>query len=104
MILAGDIGGTKTSLALFERGSMQPHALETFPSGEHTGLDAMLAVYLDEHRAELEAAAFGVAGPVDGPVGQDIDERDRVADEGLLVAAGDVVVPEGPVIEERPDA
>ena len=64
MILAGDIGGTKTSLALFERGSMQPQALETFASGEHAGLDAMLAAYLDEHRADVEAAAFGVAGPV----------------------------------------
>jgi glucokinase len=64
MILAGDIGGTKTLLALFDRDRRDPVVLESFPSAEQTGLEAMLGRFLAEHPAELEAAGFGVAGPV----------------------------------------
>ena len=64
MILAGDIGGTKTLLALFDRDQREPVALESYPSAEQTGLQAMLGAFLAEHPAEIEAAGFGVAGPV----------------------------------------
>jgi glucokinase len=67
MILAGDIGGTKTNLALFNGGRPgEPVAVGTFPSVEHAGLDAMVRVFLEQHPAEVEAACFGVAGRVDG--------------------------------------
>ena len=64
MILAGDIGGTKTNLALFDDDAREPMQLETFASREHTGLEPMLEAFLAKHPAEIEAAGFGVAGPV----------------------------------------
>ena len=64
VILAGDIGGTNTRLALFDGGSREPAALATYPSGRHSGLDEMVDVFLAEHPAAVERACFGVAGPV----------------------------------------
>src|SRR5712691_11561087 len=65
MILCGDIGGTKTHLALFHRD--RPHApegLTTYPSGSAHGLHELLVAYLDGRSHALEAACFAVAGPV----------------------------------------
>lgn len=69
VILAGDIGATKTNLALFGGSPREPACLETYPSDGHDGLESMLAVFLETHPAEVERAAFGIAGPVrDGRV------------------------------------
>jgi glucokinase len=64
MDIAGDIGGTHTRIALFDRGGTDPAALEIYRSGEHDGLEAMLRAFLAAHPAEVSRAAFGVAGPV----------------------------------------
>lgn len=66
MILAGDIGGTKTNLALFngDGDGRHPVRLETFRSGEHEGLEPMIEAFLSEREEAVEAACFGVAGPV----------------------------------------
>lgn len=67
MLLAGDIGGTKTVLALFEGGEPAPRLVsdETFPSAGHGSLEEILARFLEERsEARIEAACFGVAGPV----------------------------------------
>jgi glucokinase len=61
VILAGDIGGTSTRLALFDGA---PGVLEIYPSREHHGLEEMVRAFLAAHPATVEAAAFGVAGPV----------------------------------------
>jgi glucokinase len=67
VILAGDIGGTKTVVALYERsgeGLAQCHEA-TFASAEHESLEEILREFLRERDvAGLEAACFGVAGPV----------------------------------------
>ena len=72
MILAGDIGGTKTVLALFEPagGSLQPVREATFPSRAHATFEEILADFLDASPGTRpEAACFGVAGAVmDGRV------------------------------------
>jgi glucokinase len=69
LILAGDIGGTNTRLALFDGDARSPVALEIYPSGAHSSLEEMLSAFLAVHPATPEAAAFGVAGPVrDGRV------------------------------------
>ncbi len=74
-ILAGDLGGTKTSLALCT--SPEPGAppeaqivhQATFTSAEHASLDEIVARFLagapDQARRPA-AACFGVAGPVHG--------------------------------------
>ncbi len=67
MILAGDIGGTKTNIGLFEVQEGRPHLVraETYVSEEHAGLAALVSAFLAEHpEARIEAACFGVPGAV----------------------------------------
>lgn len=70
MILAGDIGGTKTILALFRhtpgpgRGRLERVAAARYASAEFPGLQAITGKFLKEHPASLTAAGFGVAGAV----------------------------------------
>jgi glucokinase len=63
-ILAGDVGGTTTRLALFEPGSPVPMALTRYSSQELPGLQEMVEAFLKTTQADVTAAAFGVAGPV----------------------------------------
>ena len=66
MILAGDVGGTKTSLALYrreERGLLRDR-MATYRSREHADLDTILRDFLSEGPA-VERACVGVAGPVE---------------------------------------
>lgn len=66
MILAGDIGGTHTRLALAaaEGGRLRLVADATLASQEHESLEAALEAFLASHRLPVERACFGVAGPV----------------------------------------
>lgn len=66
MLLAGDIGGTKTNLALFsnEGGWRAPLREATFPSGSYSSLEALVQEYLAQQGVAVEHASFGVAGPV----------------------------------------
>ncbi len=66
MILAGDIGGTKTAVALFspESGPHMPLVERSFPSTKYPSLEAILHEFLAAHPGPLQAACFGVAGPV----------------------------------------
>lgn len=68
LILAGDIGGTKTALALFrsETGPRQPVVEATFASASYGGLEVMAREILDRAGADVNEACFGVAGPVSG--------------------------------------
>lgn len=64
MILAGDIGGTKTVLAICD-GATKIVREAVYPCADFPSLEAVLDVFLqaDERRA-LTDACFGVAGPV----------------------------------------
>lgn len=66
MILAGDIGGTKTNIAFFEEGdpSFTPLALRTYQSRDYAGLEAILEDFLARDRYRPKRACFGIAGPV----------------------------------------
>ncbi len=66
MFLAGDIGGTKTILALYglHQGELYCERETSFPSREHAQFDAIIDLFLGEHRTALHGAAFGVAGPI----------------------------------------
>ena len=66
-ILAGDIGGTKTALALFEETVTGPALIreDTLPSREFPSLEAAIRRFLDASpAATVTAACFGVAGAV----------------------------------------
>jgi glucokinase len=66
MILAGDIGGTNTRLALFERQAktLTPVVEATFASGEHENLETIVTTFQSTHTQSITQACFGVAGPV----------------------------------------
>ena len=67
MILAGDVGGTKTALALFDvrRRGLAVVREGVLPSQGYAALqDAIRQFLLEGPRASIEAACVGVAGPV----------------------------------------
>lgn len=68
MLLAGDIGGTKTVLALFplKHVSHHPQALHchTYASDDHTSLEEIVLDFLEKTEITPVGASFGVAGPV----------------------------------------
>src|ERR1700722_10524965 len=67
MILAGDIGGTKTVCALFDEvdGGLRLVRDGTFPSQAHASLEEILAKFLNGGAGPgLRAGCFGVAGAV----------------------------------------
>lgn len=67
-ILAGDLGGTKTDLAIFssEAGLEAPLAEATFLSADFPDLEALVRTFLAQVNVKIERASFGVAGPVVG--------------------------------------
>ena len=71
MILAGDVGGTKCNLALFDNSGERPSAVheKTLASKEFSSLDHVVERFLEdpeiaEHLNDLTGACFGIAGPV----------------------------------------
>jgi len=66
MILAGDIGGTNARLAFFDvvDGQFRLISASVFPSREYSGLDQIVARFVDTSNLHPDAACFGVAGPV----------------------------------------
>jgi glucokinase len=67
MILAGDIGGTNTRLAIVARtdsGRLRIVDESTFRSTQYEGLHLIVREFLGRQEARPEAACFGVAGPV----------------------------------------
>lgn len=67
MLLAGDIGGTKTNLALFAlRGKEYAfEKMQSFPSQEHQNLESIVQEFQKVNKQPIEAAAFAIAGPVE---------------------------------------
>jgi glucokinase len=88
MILAGDIGGTKTLLGLFDALPARPRPLfvRSFGTLDFPDLQAMIAEFMKEGAGApaadgaIERACFGVAGPV-------IDETVRVTNVPWFVDA-----------------
>jgi glucokinase len=65
-VLAGDIGGTKTNLAVFttESGLRAPLAEASFPSRDYPSLEVLVQEFLARTQTKIDIASFGVAGPV----------------------------------------
>src|SRR5580765_7506710 len=73
MILAGDVGGTKVHLALYDftGGRLHPLRDEKFPAHQYGSLDEVVNKFLSgdgaepaTRREEILAACFGLPGPV----------------------------------------
>src|SRR5262245_19612766 len=75
MLLAGDVGGTKALLGLYEPHERRPVPVATqeFATLEHAHFEAILQRFLGGHGVSadrIEAASFGVAGAVTNQVAQ----------------------------------
>lgn len=76
MILAGDIGGTKSNLALFDQrdGAFQMRFREHYPTHEFSRFEEIVDAFLRaasqasalSEQEKVAAAGFGVAGPIVG--------------------------------------
>jgi glucokinase len=67
-VLVGDIGGTKTGLAVAETvgDKVRLDHERRYPSRDHGSLDALLRRYCDDTGAHCDLAALAIAGPVTG--------------------------------------
>jgi glucokinase len=88
MLLAGDIGGTKTLLGLFGRTPDRPSSIEVgeFATLDYDGLVPMIREFLKGRNVDarrIEAATFGVAGAI-------TDQVARLTNVPWLVDAHDV--------------
>jgi glucokinase len=68
LLLAGDIGGTKTALAVYsaDQGPRAPLAHSQFPSAKYASLAVMVREFLTGTGLTVDTASFAVAGPVIG--------------------------------------
>ena len=70
MLLAGDVGGTKTQLGLYSAAGGRPvrRSAQRYATLEFDGLVEMVREFLDASAWDgpIDAACFGVAGPVQG--------------------------------------
>jgi glucokinase len=66
MLLAGDVGGTKTDLAVFSReaGPHTPVCEAEMHSADYPSLQALVKEFLRKEKIPVERACFDVAGPV----------------------------------------
>lgn len=66
MLLGGDVGGTKTKLALFERTGrgIERNTVEKFESRSFESLTDLVRQFLEKHPVKIEGACFGIPGPV----------------------------------------
>jgi glucokinase len=87
MILAGDIGGTRTRLAAFdtEANRLQLVVEKTYKSQERSGLSEILAEFIKTEGIPVHSACFGVAGPVRGALSK-ISNLSWVIDAGQLAS------------------
>ncbi len=66
MILAGDIGGTKTRLAAFDlnQALLTPQFMELYPSRRYSSLQEIVSLFLKTYEIKVQASCFGFAGTV----------------------------------------
>lgn len=94
MILCGDIGGTNTRLAwvLEEEGRFEIRVSAVFPSASGAGFEPLLRQFLAQHPGTVEAAGFGIPGPVTGEVVRTTNLPWEIDGRALRVALGAPVV------------
>src|SRR5262245_56344230 len=66
MLLAGDVGGTKTDLAVYSRetGPHSPVSQAEMHSADYPSLQVLVTEFLRKEKIQVERACFDVAGPV----------------------------------------
>jgi glucokinase len=94
MLLAGDLGGTKTILALFptDGDARTPVVQARYSSRDFPSLARMLDAFLAEHDAAIDAASFAVAGPVIAGKADVTNLSWVISEQGLRARLGDIPV------------
>ncbi len=66
MLLAGDVGGTKTRLALYQTHAhgLEQVAMDQFTSGKFASLTQIVEQFLTGRDSKIDAGCFGIPGPV----------------------------------------
>jgi len=65
VIIAADVGGTYTRVALFElEGALKKQEETTFRSRDYPNLLAIIQEYLSSKKVKIKSACFAVAGPI----------------------------------------
>src|SRR5215213_7125796 len=93
MLLAGDIGGTKTLLGLFSANNVRPSpiTMAEFVTLEYDALETIVRRFLERHgipSGRLRAASIGVAGAITDQVGRLTNVPWQVSRESLSTALG----------------
>ncbi|MFU8844334.1 MAG: glucokinase, partial [Bacteroidales bacterium] len=91
ILMAGDIGGTKSLLALYklEGREMKPYAEREYASKQFDDFYTIVRHFIDENQVKPEIAVFGIPGPVSkGEVKSTnlpwlIRENDLISDTGI---------------------
>lgn len=86
-ILAGDVGGTNTRLALVEIDDTGAHILHqrTYDSRQYTNLAAVVVEFLGELPTKPERACYGIAGPIEDGVSH-LPNLGWIVEESALAA------------------
>lgn len=90
-LLAGDIGGTKTTLAIYEMTTADPRRVRqaTFSSGAYPSLEPIVRELLRDSKTRVDRACFAVAGPVENGTAR-ITNLPWTLDENALAASLDI--------------
>lgn len=85
MILAGDIGGTKTLLGIFEKeqGNKHPLFQKAYPSQKYPSLEDIITEFVREYGETPSSASFAVAGPV-------LKGRSQITNLAWVIDAGTI--------------
>src|SRR6185503_5039666 len=86
MLLAADVGGTKTLVGLFRQGRERPESqvIREYATLDFDNLDEIVAAFLDETGTRsVDAVCIGVAGPVSGLVAR-MTNVTWIADAGVV--------------------
>jgi len=90
MILAGDIGGTKTVLALYSKNDqngqveLQCELEQTFASADYPQFNDILSVFLQPNMT-IDSACFGIAGPI-------VDQRCQTTNLPWIIDAQELIL------------
>ena len=93
IILAGDIGGTKSNLGLFEQassGELKKLDEKTVPTNSFPSPEDMMVAFVNDrpNKVKIDTAAFGIAGPVTNGTtqGENLPWKKEIKDTSLAQA------------------
>lgn len=86
LCLVADVGGTNTRIALAEDAVLRPDTIRRFPNADHAGIEDVVARFLTDTGARIDAVCLAVAGPVANGVAR-LTNRDWTIDGARIAAA-----------------